>query len=143
MSETPVRKGKRGPIPRPEKEILSEMLGIRVTPDVKHIYSSIAKNFGLTETDLFYNLMAIGSFMDIISPMIRKELDAKTNPEMKEKNDLWFARFQTMMKAFSLISDIETQRKYVRGKNQNTNAKQVAEIGEHLIPYLEKNFRPK
>jgi hypothetical protein len=139
--ETQIRKGKRGPIARSPEHNLSEMLGIRVTPGVKHIYKSLADNFGLSETDLFYHLMAIGNFMNIIMPVIEQQLAQMTTPETQEQNALFLARFKTMVKAFSLISDLENERQYVRGKKQNTNPKQVAEIGDFLVDYLEKKFK--
>jgi hypothetical protein len=129
--EAPIRKGKRGPIARSPEHNLSEMLGIRVTPSVKHIYKSMADNFGLSETDLFYQLMAIGNFMN----------DIMTKVGQEERNAIWLAKFKTMMKGFSLISDLEKERQYVRGKNQNTDAKKMAEIENRLIDYLEKKFK--
>jgi len=139
--ETPVRKGKRGPLPRLPENNASEQIVIRVTPGVKHIYKSLADNFGLTETDLFYHLMAMGNFMNVIMPVIEQQLYQMTEPQSKERNELFLARFKVMVKAFSLISDLENARSVVRGKNQNTNPKQVAEIGEYLIEYLEKKFK--
>jgi ATP-dependent helicase/DNAse subunit B len=139
--EAPIRKGKRGPIARSPEHNLSEMLGIRVTPGVKHIYKSMADNFGLSETDLFYQLMAIGNFMNMIMPEIEKQLSSMTKVGQEERNAIWLAKFKTMMKGFSLISDLENERQYVRGKNQNTDAKKMAEIENVLIDYLEKKFK--
>lgn len=145
MTETQAkyRKGTRGPIAKSPEHNLSEMLGIRVTPGVKHIYKSLAENFGLSETDLFYHLMAIGHFMNVIMPEIERQLSLMTTPETQEQNALFLARFKTMIKAFSLISDLEKERQYVRGKKQKTNPKQVEEIGDFLIDYLEKKFKTK
>lgn len=141
METTQKRIGKRGPLPKSPEHNLSESINIRVIPGVKHIYKSLAENFGLTETDLFYNLLAMGKFIEMIMPEIEKQLKERTTIENEEKNALWLARFKTQIKAFSLMSDLEDKRKYVRGKNQKTNPKQVAEIGEFLVDYLEKKFK--
>jgi hypothetical protein len=142
LIKTGKRVGKRGPLTRSPEYNLSETLGIRVTPSVKHIYRSLADNFGLSETDLFYNLMAMGNFMDMIMPIIERELKVMTKPGEEEKNALWLAKFKTMTKAFGLISDLENQRQHVRGKKQKTNPKQVSEVGEFLVEYLERKFKP-
>ena len=52
--ETKEIKLKRGPKPGNPEHKATEMLGIRVTASVKNIYQSLADNFGISETDLFY-----------------------------------------------------------------------------------------
>ena len=64
------------------------------------------------------------------------EKEWQTSMEKNDKNDIIFIRLKTMIKAFSLISDLENQRPFVRGKNQKTNIKQVSEIEDILINHL-------
>ena len=132
--ETKEIKLKRGPKPGNPEHKATEMLGIRVTASVKNIYQSLADNFGISETDLFYQYVHISKFLEIILPLMEKEW--QTSMEKNDKNDIIFIRLKTMIKAFSLISDLENQRPFVRGKNQKTNIKQVSEIEDILINHL-------
>jgi uncharacterized membrane protein YjjP (DUF1212 family) len=139
--ETPVMtkiKGKTGPKPKDPRITLSDIITLRVTPDVKEIYKGIASNLGLTDTDLFYHTMAIGSFMDYIMPEIERQLKAVTSEENREQNELFLARLKIMVKGFALISEFDNIRKSKRGKNQKTDIRHIAEV-EALINHFKKH----
>jgi hypothetical protein len=140
--ETKVKR-KSGPRPKPPTEKLSSVIAIRVNPVTKHIYSSLADNLGLTETDLFYNLMHVCVFMNHTMEVLEQQLNAVTTEKNKEKHELFLAKLKVMMKAFSLISDLEQRSKWVRGKNEKTDAQEIERDISFLVDYLRKKHLDK
>jgi hypothetical protein len=140
--ETKVKR-KSGPRPKPPTEKLSSVIAIRVNPVTKQIYSSLADNLGLTETDLFYNLAHICGFMHYIMPMIEDALNEKTNETNSDKHELFLAKLKVILKGFSLLSDLEQTSKWVRGKNEKTDAQQIERDISFLVDYLRKKHLDK
>jgi hypothetical protein len=140
--ETKVKR-KTGPRPKPPTEKLSSVIAIRVNPVTKHVYSSLAEGFGLTDADLFYNLMHVCSFMNYIMPSLEKALDEETTSKTKEQHELFLAKLKVMMRGFSLISDLEQQSKWVRGKNEKTDPQQIEQDVSLLLDYLQKKHLSK
>ena len=140
--ETKVKK-KSGPRPKPPTEKLSSVITFRVNPATKHIYSSLADNLGLTETDLFYNLTHICAFMNYVIGDLEKSLKAETTEETSQKHELFMAKMKVILKGFSLISDLDQRSKWVRGKNEKTDAQQIERDVSVLVDYLQKKHLSK
>jgi len=135
--ETKVKR-KTGPRPKPPTEKLSSVIAIRVNPVTKHVYSSVADNLGITDADLFYNLMHACSFFNHIMKSIEIALQQETTEKTKEQHELFLAKLKVMMKAFSLISDLESKSKWVRGKHEKTNPEQIEKDISFLLDHLQK-----
>lgn len=140
--ETKVKR-KSGPRPKPATEKLSSVITFRVNPATKHIYSSLADNLGLTETDLFYNLTHICAFMNYVMPALESSLKAETDESNAEKHELFLAKLKVILKGFSLISDLDQRSKWVRGKNEKTDAQQIERDVSFLVDYLQKKHLGK
>ena len=135
MTETKVKR-KSGPRPKPPTEKLSSVIAIRVNPVTKQIYGSLADNLGLTETDLFYNLTNICAFIYHIMPVLEGALKEETDESNAEKHELFLAKLKVILKGFSLISDLEQTSKWVRGKNEKTDAQQIERDVSFLVDHL-------
>jgi hypothetical protein len=140
--ETKVKR-KSGPRPKPPTEKLSSVITFRVNPATKHIYGSLADNLGLTETDLFYNLAHICGFMHYIMPAIENALNEQTDETNSEKHELFLAKLKVILKGFSLISDLDQKSKWVRGKNEKTDAQQIERDVSFLVDVLRKRHLDK
>jgi hypothetical protein len=140
--ETKVKR-KSGPRPKPPTEKLSSVIAFRVNPVTKQIYGSLADSLGLTETDLFYNLAHICAFMNYIIGDLEKSLKARTNETNSDKHELFLAKLKVILKGFSLISDLEQTSKWVRGKNEKTDAQQIERDISFLVDHLRKKHLDK
>jgi len=140
--ETKVKR-KSGPRPKPPTEKLSSVIAIRVNPATKQIYGSLADNLGLTETDLFYNLAHICGFMNYIIGHLEEVLKSETDESNADKHELFLAKLKVILKGFSLISDLDQKSKWVRGKNEKTDAQQIERDVSFLVDYLRKKHLDK
>jgi hypothetical protein len=140
--ETKVKR-KSGPRPKPPTEKLSSVIAIRVNPATKQIYGSLAEHLGLTETDLFYNLTHVCAFMNYIIGDLEKSLKAETNETNSDKHELFLAKLKVILKGFSLISDLDQNSKWVRGKNEKTDAQQIERDISFLVDVLRKRHLDK